>query len=125
MSYSIEEIEKKSNLKCIFDNSLAELKLDRNISSALFSVYQDIVNQILNKEKARNIYVKLKKNDNLLLFSISEDGNSFGDDLAANEENSLILMLRERIALFNGFFQVERIGADITLLTIEIHEYNN
>lgn len=125
VSYSIEEIEKKSNLKCIFDNSLAELKLDRNISSALFSVYQDIVNQILNKEKARNIYVKLKKNDNLLLFSISEDGNSFGDDLAANEENSLILMLRERIALFNGFFQVERIGADITLLTIEIHEYDN
>jgi signal transduction histidine kinase len=61
----------------------------------------------------------------LLLFSISEDGNSFGDNLAANEENSLILMLRERIALFNGFFQVERIGADITLLTIEIHEYDN
>lgn len=124
LTYSVEEIEKKSAVSCRFYCGLNKTELDQNKSTVLFNIFQEVVNHILQTNRARKLEIILDRKDDLLLLTISEDGNSFEDYFGSDNDNSSLHVMKEKAALFNGILDVKREEFS-TVISIEMKEKTN
>jgi len=124
VAYSVEEIEKKSNVSCKLYCTLNKTELDQNKSTVLFNIFQDLVNHILKSNRAQKLEIILERRDDLLLLTITEDGNSFEDYFGSDNDNSPLHVMKEKAALFNGILDVKRKEFS-TVILIEMKEKNS
>lgn len=121
---SVEEIEKKSAVSCRFHCRLNKTELDQNKSTVLFNIFQEVVNHILQTNRARKLEIILDRKDELLLLTITEDGNSYEDYFKSDNDNSPLHVMKEKAALFNGILDVRQEEL-FTIISIEMKEKNN
>lgn len=124
VTYSVEEIEKKGTVRCRFHCGLKKTEMDRNKSTVLFHILQEVLNHILQANQARRLEIVLDRKDELLLLTIIEDGNSFADYFGRNNDNSPLHVMREKTALFNGILDVKQEGL-FTVISIKMKEKNS
>lgn len=126
MNYSIEEIEKTSEILCSLHCEHSKIDADPQKASVIFSAFQELVNQILQVGNAQVLDIGLDKREGILYFSLGEDGNSFEayfDD--SRHGMALISELTEKLTLFNGTFRICKKGSRKTMITIEMADSEN
>ncbi|MFT3751688.1 MAG: PAS domain S-box protein [Paludibacter sp.] len=124
VTYSVEEIEKKSNVSCRFYCALQKVELDQNKSTVLFNVFQEVLKTILQANQARKLEIVLERKEDVLSLVIIEDGNSFEDYFGRNNDNSPLHVLKEKAALFNGVLDIKKEEIN-TVISIEMNEKNS
>lgn len=117
--YSIEEIEKKSGVKCILNNKTIKIELEPNKSSTLFLVFQQLLNYILQQNVADTLEITISQTDDSLLLKISENGNIF-QHIVFPDENATLAELKEKVGLFNGSLIFEKKELSTTDIIIEM-----
>lgn len=118
IKFSVEEIESK--IECRFSTTHDKIEMDKNRSYALYNIVQEIINHILHKDQASKIHIQLHLNNDMLLVTILENGNSFENYLPPSEESDLLLELKEKVSLFNGLVEMHRTSNDMTSINIEM-----
>lgn len=119
----IEDFRTKTNIKCEFSCDSDTIKTNKIQSTALFRIFQDVMNLILKHNVASFVSIQLNVENEKLFFNITENGNTFLKILDELEENKMVLILKERTSLLNGSFKITRNEQDFTLICIEVPLY--
>jgi len=98
-------------------------RLPGQVETAIFRVFQEAINNIYKHAGARNVSVRLTRDDGKVIASISDDGKGF--DVDSNEgvdkNGGLGLVgIKERVSLLGGTLNIKSKPGKGTELRIEV-----
>jgi PAS domain S-box-containing protein len=116
----LSEFEFNYEIQCEFESNEPNVDLDPNQSSTLFKVFQSAMSNIAKHSKANEVKIRLNVVDDKLVFEITDNGIGFKfDTLLIMTSNGLMLM-KERILLLEGLFDLKTAPGQGTTITISI-----
>lgn len=117
--FSSEELTKRNHLTCTLTTNVEEVNLGKNRSFALFNIFQEILNTVLQKNQATCTDIQLDVRNEMMTLKISENGRSFDEYLVVEDGNTMLATLKEKLALVNGIIDIHPKNED-TIITIEL-----
>lgn len=120
ITFSVEEIQKKGNIACTFTTGVDRVELEKNRSFALFNIFQEITNTILQKNQTTQIDIHLDVEGDMLILNITENGKCFENYFLSSEKHTQLAILKEKVALLNGVVSLCHLHNNNTLITIEM-----
>ncbi len=102
-----EEFEKRSGVKLVFQSDLPDLNPDRNLSTGVFRVYQEILTNIMRHAKATLVETKLDVVDNNIILEVKDNGQGFDPEEVKNKGSLGLVGMKERVLLFNGELTID------------------
>jgi PAS domain S-box-containing protein len=97
-----KEFEKKSNISCQFHINVDAHPFDKETSISLFRICQEALTNILKHSAASEVSIIIKKIENELLFTITDNGKGMEGDTLENPFSMGILGMRERANLIGA-----------------------
>jgi signal transduction histidine kinase len=120
LEWQIQEFTEKTGIRCTFNKSIDEIDLDKQISIAVFRIFQEALTNIVKHAKAKNIFVNLNYDDMKLSLEISDDGIGIDEKEIQNKKTFGILGMRERAIILGGNLNIESRKDFGTKLIIDI-----
>ena len=119
IEWQIKEFEENTKIICNV-SLIKEVLLDNDKSTAVFRIFQEVLNNITKHSKADKVDIDISVLENNLMISVADNGIGFTSE-SLNKSNSFgIIGIRERIKLFNGEFKIKRLGNEGTRVLILI-----
>jgi PAS domain S-box-containing protein len=120
LEWQSREVEKRSAIKVEFESELFLLDLPVHISTGLFRIYQEALNNAVKYSNARLITGKLELKDEWLLLEIKDDGK--GMDIAEPGEKKTfgLLGIQERTHMMKGKYELDSKPGEGTRIRIAI-----
>lgn len=112
-----EEFQKRSGLSCKFHLPSEQLSLDKERSTAIFRVYQEILTNIMRHAHASKVHVHLKQDQKNLILEVHDNGRGFNSTETLDKKSLGILGMKERMFSFGGdivFHSLEQRGTRVT-----------
>jgi signal transduction histidine kinase len=108
----LERVEKRTNLKTVFNTSEKEISLNNEKQIFIYRIIQEAINNILAHAEATQIKINLKNNIGNFMLTIEDNGKGFDPrslyDSKNNHSNGMGLTnMRSRTQLMNGIFTIE------------------
>jgi signal transduction histidine kinase len=104
-----EGVSKRAGLPIHIDATISE-RLPGAIETTLYRVVQEALTNAVKHAKAKNIWVRARKENRMLCCSIRDDGEGFDSrqSRAAQGQNGLgLIAMRERVTAIGGTMQIE------------------
>lgn len=120
LEWQSQEVEKRSAIKVTFESELFLLDLPVNISTGLFRIYQEALNNAVKHANAKNIHSKLELNDDRLILEISDDGKGIDWEKQKEKKTFGLLGIRERTHIMNGKIEMASESGKGTRLIIVV-----
>ncbi len=118
LEWQSREFEKRTQLKCNFENMAGDIEVPFDVKSNLFRIYQESLTNIIRHAQATVITSYLKINNQLLELSIKDNGKGFN---TKNLTKTLgLLGMKERAIMINGIFTIESNAGSGTAITIRV-----
>jgi two-component system, NarL family, sensor histidine kinase UhpB len=99
-------------------------ELPGSLSTTLFRITQEAVNNIIRHAQAKNVQLCLKRNEKHVYLQIKDDGVGFDPSKEFDEATKLqhwgLIGIRERADLIGGDFRISSIPPDGTLMEVII-----
>ena len=116
----LSEFESNYEIQCEFESNELNVDLQQNQSITLFKVFQSAMSNIAKHSRANKVKIQLNVVDDKLIFEIADNGIGFKfDDLLVMTSNGLMLM-KERVLLLEGYFNVKTAPGKGTTIIISI-----
>ena len=118
----LKTIRKTATFEISFQWRLDNLKLDKNVETALFRVIQEALANVLKHSKATKVSICLQNNHNGIGLSIQDNGQGFKleDKLQSKSRGIGLLNMRERIEMIGGVFEIKTSLKQGVLIEAEI-----
>ena len=126
IKWNIEEYQKRTGIKCMFDYKIGEVELSKNISVALYRIFEELIKNIEKHAKAQNISISFVLNNGKLEMEVRDDGIGISNDKIEEEDSLGLIDIKERVRLFNGEVNVRSTKGKgmIVIVSIPIEEVN-
>lgn len=115
------KLQDKSSVKV--DSSIDELILsDNNVLNSIYRVVQEAFSNIAKHSGAKNVLFRTKNLNDKYMIIISDDGIGFSkEDFDKYKEKHFgFLVMKERIQLLGGMFEIQSSNNDGTHINIEV-----
>ena len=122
----IDEVKKRSSLEIVFyTKHVSEDSLGDGKKLTIYRVIQESLTNILKHAEAQKVFINLIARETLITLSIEDDGKGFEqDDQSAYLGKGLISLgigiMRERVTLVDGDFEIESRPGRGTQILVEI-----
>jgi signal transduction histidine kinase len=113
-------MEKLSNLKCIFNHTLHENKIDDRISLILYRVLQESLTNVVRHSGASRVNVKLTVNTKKAKLTIEDNGKGIDENTIDLVTSMGITGIRESVASVSGTLIIHGEKNRGTRITIQI-----
>ncbi|MFY7899295.1 MAG: sensor histidine kinase, partial [Chitinophagaceae bacterium] len=116
LEWQAKEFEKRTNIKCVFDNGIENLDLSVDIKSNIFRIYQESLTNIIRHSNATIVKSAAHVIQKKLVLTIVDNGRGFDTNVA--NKTLGILGMKERAIMINATFTIESktdAGTAITL----------
>lgn len=120
IEWFIEEFQKRTGIKCIFDYKIGEVELSKNITVALYRIFEELIKNIEEHAKAQNISVSFVLNKGKLEMEVEDDGIGIRNDKIEEEDSLGLMDIKERVNLFNGEVNVRSTNGKGTVVIVSI-----
>ena len=131
IEWQAQEFARRTGLSCVVSTNVETERLDSDLATAVFRVFQETLTNIIRHAEANTITVNLKKSDRKLVLRVEDDGKGIqetetenGDGNGGAAQSLGILGMHERARLVGGELEVFG-GAEngtVVLLTAPINE---
>jgi two-component system, NarL family, sensor histidine kinase UhpB len=111
------DVGERSGIEFTFD-LIEDLQLDGQRSTTFFRIFQESLTNVMRHSQAKHVHVSLRKEGNMLLLMIEDDGKGISPQDITNPRSVGILGMKERAAVFNG--EVSFIGVPGKGTTVRI-----
>jgi signal transduction histidine kinase len=101
-----DDFSARSGIHCQSTASADFSKLDESMSIALYRIVQEALTNVAKHASADNVTVTLSEDAHALQLEVADDGSGFDTDLAARRRTHGLSGMRERVAYFDGQFDV-------------------
>lgn len=125
------EFEKRTGIKITLEIP-EELKgISSKTNIALFRIYQEALTNVARHSGALNVWCNLKKDDDNLYFTITDDGKGFDVALSEQRHSLGLLGMKERSVMIGGKYEIisepgkgTKVYAMLPVNEIELPDYN-
>ncbi len=103
MSWQAQEFQKRSGIQCsvtIEESGLA--MLERELSTAIFRVFQEIMTNVARHSQATCVKVRLEQQNGSLIFEVTDNGRGITTEEVASSNSLGLIGIRERVMAFGG-----------------------
>jgi PAS domain S-box-containing protein len=102
IEWQVEQFQARTGLKCHWTNTANEVELDREKSTAVFRILQEILTNVLRHAQATNLYVNLSRTRHHLELEVKDDGCGITKSQRINSRSLGLLGMKERALLVGG-----------------------
>jgi PAS domain S-box-containing protein len=106
IEWQTEEFQHRTGIICRYINTAANYELDKQSSTAIFRIIQESLTNIIRHAKAKDVQIKVIKENKNIIFEISDNGTGFTEDEAHKLNSFGILGMKERAMLIGGEFEI-------------------
>lgn len=106
IEWQVEQFQARAGLKCHWINTTDEVELDREKSTAVFRILQEILTNVLRHAQATNLYVRLSRSRHHLELEVKDDGRGITRSQRINSRSLGLLGMKERALLVGGTVQI-------------------
>jgi two-component sensor histidine kinase len=107
MEWQAEEFEKRTGIQCKVNIDPEDIKLDKELSTSLFRIFQESLTNVARYAKASKVDISLFQMGGVLELRIQGNGKGIsGDDLTKSNSFGLLGM-RERVRYLGGEFSID------------------
>lgn len=119
LAWQSREFEKRYRIPTNFHTNTTEVRLPKEVTTALFRVYQEALTNVARHAKAHKVEAALTLSDDLLTLQVSDDGVGFEQEKIAAQKTLGLMGIRERIAAIGGQFSLRTAPGKGTTLTVQ------
>lgn len=102
IEWQIEQFQARTGLKCYWINNANEVELDREKSTAVFRILQEMLTNVLRHAQATSLYVKLSRTRHYLELEVKDNGIGITESQRVNSRSLGLLGMKERALLVGG-----------------------
>lgn len=102
IEWQVEQFQTRTGLTCHWTNTASEVELDREKSTAVFRILQEILTNVLRHAQATNLYVRLSRSRSYLELEVKDDGCGITKSQRINSRSLGLLGMKERALLVGG-----------------------
>jgi PAS domain S-box-containing protein len=110
IEWQLDQFKKRTKIKCTADiqefDKESTNQLSKEIITALFRVFQEILNNIIKHAEATSITVILKKEKKHLRLFVSDNGKGIEEDDVKRAGALGVLGMEERVSIIGGTFSI-------------------
>ncbi len=111
------KINETKKLNITFDHSNFTTKLSTNTENALYRIVNELINNTLKYASAKNAWLKLEKDDQVLTLNYKDDGIGFDKEKALKSEGMGLKNIYTRVNSIHGNCEIKsRAGEGINVI---------
>ncbi len=119
MEMQVRELQTRTGIRCITDFPESEVIKDKEVSLAVFRIFQETLTNVARHSNATNVLIKTYMQSNEFVMEIKDNGIGIAD--TENTNGSLGIMgMKERVNLLNGTLNIENLSRGGTLIKVNI-----
>ncbi len=120
-----EDVQKRTGIRCNFTLPAHEIILDKNISTALYRIFQESMTNVIRHSFASKVNISFVKEENQLIMKIRDNGIGIAQSEIDNNNSFGIFGMKERVRELKGAIKIKGQKGKGTLVTIVIPLKNN
>lgn len=100
-----KEFEKRSGISVTFINNAGEIKVQPQVTTAIFRIYQELLTNISRHSKASSVEFKIEMHQDKLNIKLTDNGIGFDTLEIKNKKTLGLLGIKERTLLLGGTYE--------------------
>ncbi len=118
--WQAEDFQKRTGIHCEVRIHPEDIALDRNLSTAMFRIFQETLTNVVRHAKARNVSVTLRKKKEAVLLEVKDDGKGITEKQISSPKSIGLIGMRERVHFFGGSVKISGKKDKGTIVTVTI-----
>lgn len=106
LEWQAEEFEQRQGIRCALKISPSDMTLDRDISTAIFRIFQETLTNVVRHAKAGLISVVLTKKAQGLTLTVHDDGRGITKKQIDSPTSIGLIGMEERVKFLGGTFEI-------------------
>jgi len=102
LEWEAEQLERRTQIKCAFESSLAEVSLERERSISLFRACEELLTNVAKHSNASAAKVAVRQDAGELVLEISDNGRGIAQEEVYSSTSFGLVGVRERLRLLGG-----------------------
>jgi signal transduction histidine kinase len=120
IEWQIQNFQEKTGISCDVQIDQEEIDLERDISTALFRIFQETLTNIARHAKATKVNVCLELKDGELEMIVRDNGIGINQEQIDNPESFGLLGIKERVGFFKGNVDINGIPDSGTVIRVKL-----
>ena len=119
IKWQARDYQNRTGIRCKLNLAESEVKLDKNLSTSLFRIFQEALTNVARHAKATEIEIALQFEPDDLIMTIQDNGIGIDPEQLHNSDSLGLLGIRERINFWKGRLIIN--GEPHTGTTLKTH----
>lgn len=128
MSWQAMEYEKRTGIHCHLSLQREEIKLDSELSTTFFRIFQETLTNVARHANATRIDISFQEENNHLIYKIKDNGKGMDENRVNTRKSIGLLGIRERVLSWGGETRIASApgeGTSITVIIPRSHHVQN
>jgi signal transduction histidine kinase len=106
MRWQADEFQKRTRIECAVDSAPEDITLDKELSTALFRIFQETLTNILKHARATKVTAILTSDDDNITLEVIDNGKGIRDEQLSKPQSFGLMGMRERVYPWGGKVEV-------------------
>ncbi len=118
LEWQAQEFQAHTGIRLRFASSLRDARLDRDLSTSVFRIFQEALTNVARHSRATFVDVRVREETGRLLLAVHDNGRGITEAERSDRGSLGLLGMRERALAFGGELDVTggpRRGTEVTL----------
>ncbi|MEX1139194.1 MAG: PAS domain S-box protein [Bacteroidota bacterium] len=120
LEWQLGEFSERTSIRGAFHSERDNYELDREMSTAIFRIFQESLTNIARHSGASEVEVRLRTEQRALVLEVQDNGRGITQPEIAQTTSLGLLGMRERAFVFNGSVDISGTTGAGTTLTVRI-----
>ena len=120
MEWQAGEFSKRTGIACCFKATFQKDISNKNITIALFRIFQESLTNVARHAQAKNVYAKLMRESDQVILTIEDDGIGMDMQIAQSKRRLGLMGMKERSYMVNGSCTIISKPGRGTIITVVV-----
>ncbi len=120
IEWQTQEFQARTGISCQFTSNLGDRKLDRELATAVFRIFQETLTNVARHAKATRVNIILRPKAHSLILTVRDNGKGITEREIADRKSLGILGMGERALLLGGEVAIMGLPGKGTTVTVEV-----
>ena len=118
IEWQSEEFQERTNIKCSVVSNIENIRLDKDVSTAVFRIFQEALTNVIRHSKSTKVRVRLKQDKDIFELIISDNGVGITEEEKNNPASFGLIAMRERLYPWRGGLSIKGTEGKGTTLSV-------
>ena len=102
IEWEADQFQERTGIRCEYASVLKNLKLGKDLSTAVFRVFQETLTNVARHANATKVEARLTKEDSTLVLIVKDNGKGITDEQISDQTSFGLISMRERLYTHDG-----------------------